>query len=60
MKWIHAIMIDFPLFHCRQILKPEASLLGTLEEMYTLSLKLFFNSLNCQSIKLLEKVRNLL
>ena len=44
-------------FYFRQILKDNASLLETLEEMHTLSLKMFFNSLNCNANKLLEKVK---
>ena len=39
-----------------QILKPPASLLTTLEEMNTLSSKMFFNSLSCHANKMLEKV----
>ena len=44
-------------FYFSQILKDNASLLETLEEMHTLSLKMFFNSLNCNANKLLEKVK---
>ncbi|XP_074655398.1 conserved oligomeric Golgi complex subunit 6-like isoform X2 [Tubulanus polymorphus] len=39
-----------------QILSSDASLLTTLMEMETLSLKMFFNSLNCHASKLVEKV----
>ena len=55
MKMVHLKIAIF-VNGCSQILKGEASLLATLEEMYILSLKLFFNSLNCQANKLLDKV----
>ncbi|CAH1781027.1 unnamed protein product, partial [Owenia fusiformis] len=38
------------------VTKIDASLLSTLEEMSTLSAKMFYNSLNCHAGKLLEKV----
>ncbi|XP_064638798.1 conserved oligomeric Golgi complex subunit 6-like [Lineus longissimus] len=39
-----------------QILSKEASLIATIQEMETLSLKMFFNSLNCHASKIADKI----
>ena len=41
---------------CSQILSKEAALVITLDEMHTLSLRMFFNALSCNASSLLEKV----
>ena len=43
----------------RAILGEDASVILTIEEMHTLGLKMFFNSLNCHASKTLEKVSSL-
>lgn len=44
------------LFISRQVINTEAALLTTLEEMLTLSQKMFYNSLTCHCTRILEKI----
>ena len=46
----------FFVYGCSQIIPGEASLLTTLDEMHTLCLKMFYNSLNYHASKLMDKV----
>ncbi|GBM06457.1 Conserved oligomeric Golgi complex subunit 6 [Araneus ventricosus] len=49
-------VLKFYLHTIQQVIKTEAALLTTLEEMHTLSQKMFYNSLTCHCGKILEKI----
>ncbi|GFT06074.1 conserved oligomeric Golgi complex subunit 6 [Nephila pilipes] len=49
-------VLKFYMHTIQQVIKTEAALLITLEEMHTLSQKMFYNSLNCHCGKILEKI----
>ncbi|GIY49433.1 conserved oligomeric Golgi complex subunit 6 [Caerostris extrusa] len=49
-------VLKFYLHTIQQVIKTEAALLTILEEMHTLSQKMFYNSLTCHCGKILEKI----
>ncbi|XP_015930993.1 conserved oligomeric Golgi complex subunit 6 [Parasteatoda tepidariorum] len=49
-------VLKFYLHTIRQVMTSEAALLTTLEEMLTLSQKMFYNSLSCHCNRILEKI----
>lgn len=62
---VNFMNFPFTVYYCihkkknlyfRQVIKTEAALLTTLEEMHTLSQKMFYNSLTCNCGKILEKI----
>ncbi|KFM60114.1 Conserved oligomeric Golgi complex subunit 6, partial [Stegodyphus mimosarum] len=49
-------VLKFYLHTIKQVINTEAALLTTLEEMYLLSQKMFYNSLTCHCSRVLEKI----